>query len=70
VDTEGIMNRRAPALALALATMLFSILPTAAAAGAETAISLPASMAAVGDSITQAASSAGSLGADAQSHRS
>ncbi len=65
VDTEGIMNRRAPALALALATMLFSILPVAAAAGAETAIPLPASMAAVGDSITQAASSAGSLGADA-----
>ncbi len=43
------MTRRAPALAPAFATMLFSILPIAPAAGAE----------------TLAASSAGSLGADA-----
>jgi PKD repeat protein len=56
------MRRRAPRLALLLALLLSSMLPaTAGAADAP----LPTSMAAVGDSISQAASSAGSLGADA-----
>lgn len=56
------MSRRAPRLALLLALLLSSMLPaTVGAADAP----LPGSMAAVGDSITQAASSAGSLGADA-----
>lgn len=56
------MSRRAPRLAFVLALLLGSLLPaTVGAADAP----LPSSMAAVGDSITQAASSAGSLGADA-----
>src|SRR5688572_32096261 len=56
------MTRRAPSLALLLALVLGALLPsTVGAADAP----LPSSMAAVGDSISQAASSAGSLGADA-----
>jgi lysophospholipase L1-like esterase len=57
------MNRRGAALALVMAMLLVGILP--AAATANTALPFPDSMAAVGDSITQAASSAGSLGVDA-----
>ena len=57
------MSRRAPTLALLGALLLTSVLVTAASAADPPP--LPASMAAVGDSITQAASSAGSLGADA-----
>jgi PKD repeat protein len=56
------MSRRAPSLAFVLALLLGSLLPaTVGAADAP----LPGSMAAVGDSISQAASSAGSLGVDA-----
>ena len=56
------MTRRAPTLALLGALLLTSLLATAVSAADPP---LPSSMAAVGDSITQAASSAGSLGADA-----
>jgi len=56
------MSRRAPSLAILLALLLGSVLPATVAAADPP---LPSSMAAVGDSITQAASSAGSLGADA-----
>lgn len=49
-------------ISLLLAVLLASVLPGLAAAADPP---LPASMAAVGDSITQAASSAGTLGADA-----
>lgn len=56
------MSRRAPTLAL-LGALLLTSLPATSASAADPP--LPASMAAVGDSITQAASSAGSLGADA-----
>ena len=56
------MSRRAPTLALLGALLLTSLLATTVSAADPP---LPASMAAVGDSITQAASSAGSLGADA-----
>jgi len=56
------MRRRVPSLALLLALLLGSLLPTAAGAADPP---LPDSMAAVGDSITQAASTGGSLGADA-----
>lgn len=57
------MRRRAPTLAFLAAMGLAGLLPVGAAA--ETALPLPNTMAAVGDSITQAASSAGSLGSDA-----
>lgn len=57
------MSRRAPTLALLGALLLTSVLATAASAADPPP--LPASMAAVGDSITQAASSAGNLGDDA-----
>lgn len=56
------MTRRAPPLALILVVLLTALLSSAAAAADPP---LPASMAAVGDSITRAASSAGSLGVDA-----
>lgn len=56
------MTRRAPTLALLGALLLTSVLATTVSAADPP---LPSSMAAVGDSITQAASSAGSLGADA-----
>lgn len=55
------MTRRVPSLALLLALLLGSILPSATAAADPP---LPDSMAAVGDSISQAASSGGTLGAD------
>ena len=55
------MTRRAPPLALILVLLLTVLAPTAAAAADPP---LPTSMAAVGDSITQAASTGGTLGAD------
>jgi PKD repeat protein len=58
------MTRRAAAPALLMAMLLSSVLPAAVGA-AEANPPLPDSMVAVGDSITQAASSAGSLGANA-----
>jgi PKD repeat protein len=54
------MTRRLWLAALVAAALLIGLAPTAAAATPP----LPASMAAVGDSITQAASSGGSLGTD------
>ena len=56
------MRSRAVAFALLVVIVWPGLAPTAAAA---TALPLPDSMAAVGDSITQAASTTGSLGADA-----
>jgi PKD repeat protein len=56
------MSRRVSTLALLAALLLTSLMATTASAADPP---LPSSMAAVGDSITQAASSAGSLGADA-----
>jgi PKD repeat protein len=56
------MTRRAPSLILLLSLLLALALPTAVAAADPP---LPSSMAATGDSITQAASTGGSLGADA-----
>ena len=58
------MTRRGPALSIALTLMLGALAPSAAVAAGPT-LPLPDSMAAVGDSITQAASSSGVLGADA-----
>src|SRR5688500_15118049 len=58
------MTRRGPALCIALTLVLGALVPAAAAAAGPT-LPFPDTMAAVGDSITQAASSAGSLGADA-----
>ena len=55
------MTRRVPSLALLLALLLSTILPTAVGAADPP---LPDSMAAVGDSISQAASTGGTLGAD------
>ncbi len=55
------MTRRVPSLAIALGVLLSSLLPSAVSAADPP---LPRSMAAVGDSISQAASSGGSLGAD------
>jgi PKD repeat protein len=57
------MTVRVATLSILLVVLLGSLLPAVAAA--DTALPLPATMAAVGDSITQAASSAGTLGADA-----
>ena len=57
------MTARVATLSVLLVVLLGSMLPSVAAA--DSALPLPATMAAVGDSITQAASSAGSLGADA-----
>jgi PKD repeat protein len=57
------MTMRVATLPILLVVLLGSLLPSVAVA--DTALPLPATMAAVGDSITQAASSAGSLGADA-----
>jgi len=57
------MTRRIATLGI-LAALLLSGLPPSAAA-ADTALPLPATMAAVGDSITQAASTGGTLGTDA-----
>jgi lysophospholipase L1-like esterase len=63
-DLEGhSMKRRATAGLLA--ALILSGLLTTGVAAADPALPLPTSMAAVGNSITQAASSAGSLGADA-----
>ncbi len=56
------MTRRAPSIALLVALALGALLPAAVSAAD---LPVPSSMAAVGDSITQAASSAGSLGSDA-----
>ena len=56
------MASRAIAFALFIAILLSGLLPSAATA---TTLPMPDSMVAVGDSITQAASSAGSLGSDA-----
>jgi PKD repeat protein len=56
------MTRRAPSLALLLALVLGALLPSTVGAAD---LPVPSSMAAVGDSISQAASSAGALGADA-----
>jgi PKD repeat protein len=55
------MTRRAPPLALIVTLLLTALLPAAAAAADPP---LPSSMAAVGDSITRAASTGGTLGAD------
>ena len=55
------MTRRVPSLALLLALLLSTVLPMAVSAAAAP---LPDSMAAVGDSISQAASTGGTLGAD------
>ncbi len=57
------MSRRVSVLVL-LATLLISGLAPAAVAADNTALPLPDTIAAVGDSITQAASTGGSLGAD------
>jgi len=57
------MRVRVGTLSILLVVLLGSLLPSVAVA--DTALPLPATMAAVGDSITQAASSAGTLGADA-----
>ena len=59
---EGPLTSRAIAFVLLVAIVLTGLAPTAAAGAT---LPLPDSMAAVGDSITQAASSAGSLGSDA-----
>src|SRR5687768_5156486 len=56
---------RARRIAVAFVVSLNLILGVVPAAAAADAVPVPTSMAAVGDSITQAASSAGSLGADA-----
>ena len=55
------MTRRAPSLAVIVVLLLTALLPAAAAAADPP---LPSSMAAVGDSITRAASTGGTLGAD------
>jgi PKD repeat protein len=57
------LTRRIASLALLAALLLTSLIPAAAAA--DSAVPLPDSMAAVGDSITRAASTGGILGADA-----
>ena len=57
------MKLRVATSSILLVLLLGSLLPSVAVA--DTALPLPATMAAVGDSITQAASSAGSLGVDA-----
>lgn len=57
------MPRRNATIAILIALFLSGLLPSAVAA--DTALPLPHTMAAVGDSISQAASSAGSLGVDA-----
>ena len=57
------MASRTLSIALLLAILLTSLVPAATAAS--TSLPFPDSMAAVGDSITQAASTAGSLGSDA-----
>src|SRR5687768_12367182 len=56
------MTRRGPSLAPLLALVLGALLPSTVGAAD---LQVPSSMAAVGDSISQAASSAGALGADA-----
>ena len=57
------LNRRISTAALLIAVVVGGLIPARAAA--DSALPFPDSMAAVGDSITQAASSAGSLGVDA-----
>ena len=57
------MTRCIATIAILAALLLSGLLPSAV--GAETTLLLPATMAAVGDSITQAASTGGTLGADA-----
>ncbi len=57
------MTRRLATLAIPIVLLLGGLVPPASAA--DPALPLPAVMAAVGDSITQAASSNGTLGADA-----
>jgi PKD repeat protein len=56
------MTRRAPSLAIVLALLLSSLLSSVVSAADPP---VPSSMAAVGDSISQAASTGGTLGADA-----
>lgn len=58
------MTRRGPALSIALTLILGALVPMAAAAAGPT-LPFPDTMAAVGDSISQAASTDGALGADA-----
>src|SRR3990170_6650661 len=58
------MSRRVATAAI-LAALVLSGLLTSGASAAGPTLPLPASMAAVGDSITQAASTGGSLGVDA-----
>ena len=58
------MTRRGPALSIALTLILGALVPVAAAA-AGPSLPFPDTMAAVGDSISQAASTDGALGADA-----
>ena len=58
------MTRRGPALSIALTLVLGALVPMDAAAVGP-ALPFPDTMAAVGDSISQAASTAGALGADA-----
>jgi PKD repeat protein len=57
------MTLRIAPIAIVAALVLSGLLPSASAA--DTALPLPATMGAVGDSITQAASTGGTLGADA-----
>ena len=57
------MTRCIATIAILAALLLSGLLPSAV--GAETTLLLPDTMAAVGDSITQAASTGGTLGADA-----
>lgn len=59
------MTRRVPTIALLAALLLSGLLSTAVSAHTTDSLPLPKIMAAVGDSITQAASTAGSLGVDA-----
>jgi PKD repeat protein len=58
------MTRRFPTFALTVAILFSGLLSAAASAHTTDALPLPHTMAAVGDSISQAASSGGSLGAD------
>jgi len=59
------MSRRIASIAALAALLLSGLLPSAAVVAADPALPFPDTMAAVGDSITQAASTGGTLGADA-----
>ncbi len=58
------MTRRVPTIALLVALVFSGVLSSAVSADTALPLPLPNTMAAVGDSITQAASTGGSLGAD------